>query len=130
MVEAVAIWLSDERFAVAVSHVLVDLLLGTAVALAAMLVEARVRQIHLGALPTVLLKLSALSITGAAAFDVCRPVAAVLPLGGLLLLAGEFVIYFTLLGVFFDLDQSDSWYCPYVIVLVRIAVYFAAAGVL
>jgi hypothetical protein len=38
--------------------------------------------------------------------------------------AGEFVLYFALLGALFDLDQGDTWYCVLVIFLVRVAVFF------
>jgi hypothetical protein len=50
-------------------------------------------------------------------------------LGGLLGLAGNFVLYFALLGALFDLEESDTWYCVWVIFLVRLAVYFAILSV-
>jgi hypothetical protein len=45
-------------------------------------------------------------------------------IGGLAGLGVQFVLYFALLGALFDLDESDTWYCVWVIFLVRLAVYF------
>jgi hypothetical protein len=41
----------------------------------------------------------------------------------------EFVLYFALLGVLFELDESDTWYCVCVIFLVRLAAYFLLLAV-
>jgi hypothetical protein len=45
-------------------------------------------------------------------------------------LAGQFVLYFALLGALFDLDESDTWYCMMVIFLIRLLVYFIQLGVM
>jgi len=66
----------------------------------------------------------ALSVAPAALVALFSPVLDHIPLGGLVGWLGEFVFYFALLGVFFDLDQSDTWYCVFVIFVIHVVVYF------
>ena len=102
----------------------VNLIAGTAIMLVGILLAARWRGIDLGRFWTAVLKLAAISVAPAALGTALTPLLRVIPLGGLLGLAGEFVLYFALLGALFDLDQDDTWYCVLVIFLVRLAVYF------
>jgi hypothetical protein len=53
------------------------------------------------------------------------PIALFIPFGGIAVLIVNFILYFALLGMFFDLDESDTWYCVSVIFLVNLAVHFA-----
>jgi hypothetical protein len=93
--------------------------------LAGIVLAARWRGIDLGGFWTAAFKLAAVAVAPAAAVTLATPVLRLVPLGGLLGWAGEFVLYFALLGALFDLDQSDTWYCVLVIFLVRLAVFFS-----
>jgi hypothetical protein len=103
----------------------INLILGTAVMLAGIVLAARWRGIDLGGFWTAAFKLAAVAVAPSAAVTLVTPVLRLVPLGGLLGWAGEFVLYFALLGALFDLDQSDTWYCVLVIFLVRLAVFFS-----
>jgi hypothetical protein len=124
VIEAGAMLFHGGPTTAALTHIGVDLLLSTGVMLAGILIAAWVRQIQLGNFWTAAFKLSAISIAPTAAVDLVSPLLAVIPFGwvpGLLL---QFVLYFALLGALFDLDESDTWYCVWVIFLVRLVVYF------
>lgn len=47
------------------------------------------------------------------------------PFGWLIVWVLVFCFYFALIGAFFDLDQSDTWYCVMIIFLIRLAVALA-----
>lgn len=100
------------------------MILGTVIQLAAMFVAAKFRGIQLGEFWLAVLKLAAVSIAPGAAFDLFCPVLRFIPLGMLAGGVGVFVLYFALLGTFFDLDQSDTWYCVMVMFIINMAVYF------
>ena len=108
----------------ALTYVALDLVIGTLLMLVGLLLAARARAIDLGGFWPAVLKLAAISVAPAAAADLLAPLFAFIPLGGLVLLVVQFVVYFALIGALFDLDQSDTWYCVCVIFLVRLAVYF------
>ena len=61
---------------------------------------------------------------------VLGPVFAFIPFGGLIVWVVEFCLYFALLGVFFDLDESDTWYCVCIIFMVSLAGYFLLPWIL
>jgi hypothetical protein len=69
-------------------------------------------------------------VAPSAVVRLASPVLDFVPLGSLVGWIGEFVLYFALLGVLFDLDESDTWYCVCVIFLVRLAVYFMLLAVM
>ena len=123
-VGVVAAFVRDRRLPDALTHVALDLVIGTLLMLVGLLLAARARAIDLGGFWTAVLKLAAISVAPAAAADLLAPLFAFIPLGGLVLLVVQFVVYFALIGALFDLDQSDTWYCVCVIFLVRLAVYF------
>jgi hypothetical protein len=108
----------------------VQLVLGTAVMLGGILLAARLRGIDLGRFWTTVFKLSAISVAPGALVVLVSPVLHLLPLGGLLGWVAEFILYFAMLGALFDLDESDTWYCVFVIFLVRVGLYFALMWVL
>lgn len=109
----------------AVLGVCSDIILETALMVGAMLLAARLRGIKLGSLPTTLLKLAAISVAPSAAVALLGPMLGLIPiLGGLMLWVVEFALYFALLGFFFDLDESDTWYCIMVMILVGLAGQF------
>ena len=129
-VEVLAAWFSEATLAAALTSVGVGLIAGTAFMLVGILLAARWRQIDLGSFWNAVLKLAAISVAPAAVVTLASPLLRVVPLGGLLGWLAEFVLYFALLGVLFDLDESDTWYCVWVIFLVRLAVYFTLMGAL
>jgi hypothetical protein len=45
-------------------------------------------------------------------------------LGSLLAWLGGFILYFALFGVLFDLDESDTWACVFLIMLLRLLLVF------
>jgi len=89
---------------------------------------ARLRGIELGQFWTVVLKLAAITVAPSAVVRLATPVLDFVPLGWIVGFIAEFVLYFALLGVLFDLDESDTWFCVWVLFLVRVAVYFALAA--
>jgi hypothetical protein len=71
------------------------------------------------------LRVAAISVAPAAVGDLIMPIAQLIPLiGGLLQMGVQFVLYFALLGVLFDMDESDTWYCVMLIFLINVGIYF------
>jgi hypothetical protein len=131
VVEVVGAYFIGGNFAAMAAGVGINLVLDTVVTLVAVLMAAKLRAIELGKFRYVILKLSAICIFPAAMLMVCMPVLRFIPiLGALGGLVGEFVLYFALLGVFFDLDELDTWFCVAVIFLVNLGVYFLSAFLL
>jgi hypothetical protein len=129
LVEVGATFFFQHNARTALISVGVNLLLGTALMLGGLLLAARWRGIDLGSFGAAVLKLAALSVAPAAAMTLLSPFFHVIPLlGGLLAWVGAFILYFALLGLLFDLDESDTWYCIAVIFLVRLAFYFLLLG--
>ena len=124
VIEVVAGLFRTSTFELAMRHVGIDLIAGTILMLAGIIPAARWRGVELGSFWTVVLKLAAITVAPSAVVRLVSPVLNVVPLGWLVGWIGEFVLYFALLGVLFDLDESDTWYCVCVIFLVRLAVYF------
>jgi hypothetical protein len=106
----------------------IDLVVGTSVMLAGILVAAKLRKIDLGNFGQAVCKLAAISIAPAAVMEFVSPILSFIPLGFIIGLVVEFVLYFALLGALFDLDESDTWFCVWVIFLVRVVVYFGMRG--
>lgn len=126
LIEVAAALLTHRHWTVGLTVVGIQVILGTAVLLAGVIVAARFRGINLGSSwPIVALKLAAIAMAPDALETLLSPVLSYVPLGGLIGWVVSFVLYFALLGVFFDLDESDTWYCVWVIFLVRLAIYFA-----
>jgi hypothetical protein len=102
---------------------------------AAALVAARLARIDLGDSRTAVLKLSAVVVGAAAVVTLLSPLLdalpyvptmldSAIPLGWLLGLALYFGTQFVLVGVFFDLDESDTRLCVMVMFVVWVATYF------
>jgi hypothetical protein len=90
----------------------------------AMLLAAKLRHMSLGRLPTAVLKLSAISVAPAAVMIMIRPVFWFIPVfGGIAEMLGHFALFFALIGVLFDFDESDTWFCVAVMFLVNLATY-------
>jgi hypothetical protein len=102
----------------------VQMAVGTALMIVGLLLAAKPRGITLGPLRIALFKLAAISVAPGSLLALFAPLLDHIPFGGLLGWIGSFVFYFALLGVLFDLDESDTWYCVFVIFLVQLAVYF------
>jgi hypothetical protein len=125
VVQLVAAWFGEESMAIGVVGVAIGLVLGTAVTLVGVLIAARLRAIQLGKFRYTLLKLGALYVFPLAMLTVAMTALRFIPfLGPLIGLIGEFVLYFALLGVLFDLEESDTWYCVFIIFLVNLGVLF------
>jgi len=99
------------------------LFITTPLMLVAVMITAKFRGIKLGAFWPAIIKLAAISIGPGAAVDLLRPILMFIPFGGLGGLLLEFVLFFALLGLFFDLDESDTWYCLCVMFIVNVSVY-------
>jgi hypothetical protein len=132
-VEAVAAMLNrgSTSFAAAMVSVCVDMVVTSIFILIGLLIAAKIRQIKLGPLPSAILKLFAIASAPSAVMDLLRIPFRFIPiLGWLLVWVGGFMLYFALIGVFFDLDQEDTWYCVMVILLVKIVAFILlVAGV-
>jgi hypothetical protein len=124
-VETVAALLRERTWQTAMLDVSLEVFIGTAILLAGVMLAARLRGIQLGSFATAAMKLAAVAIGPNALERLLSLILDHVPLGGLVGWAISFVLYFALLGVFFDLDESDTWYCVWTIFLVQLAVYFA-----
>jgi hypothetical protein len=122
-----ALWMSripEASVSVALFRVGAEMIIGTIVMLAGVLAAAKFRGIQLGSFWVAILKLSAVSIAPSAVTTLLTPMLGFIPFGGLILWAIGFATYFALLGTFFDLDESDTWYCVMVIFVINVAIYF------
>jgi hypothetical protein len=108
----------------ALFHISFEIIVGTVLMLVGVLIAAKIRGIQIGSFWTAALRVAAISVAPAAVGDLLMPLAAIIPFGGLLRLGVQFVLYFALLGVLFDMDESDTWYCVTIIFLVNLGVYF------
>jgi hypothetical protein len=130
VIEVVAAFLEVHTFEKAMQEVGIVLVAGTVFMLTGIIPAARWRGIELGRFWTVVLKLAAITVAPGAVVRLAEPALNFIPFGWLMGWIGEFVLYFALLGVLFDLDESDTWYCVMVIFLVRLAVYFLLLALL
>jgi hypothetical protein len=91
-----------------------------------MLIGAKFRGISLGRLPAALFKLAAIAVAPGAAAMLIGPALAWLPIvGGLAEPLCTFVLQYTLLGLLFDLDESDTWYVMTILFILAIGLYLA-----
>ena len=126
VVDVVAAFLRQRCFCfdVALKEVGLHLIIGTTLMLAGVLLAAKLRGIALGPFWVTVMKLASISVAPQAIVALATPMLNVIPFGGLVGWVGEFALYFALLGVFFDLDESDTWYCVCITFLVSLGVYF------
>ena len=111
----------------ALSECGIDLILGTTLMLIAVLIAAKRRAINLGRFWAAILKLSAISVAPSSAMVLFYVLFfRFIPFGDLINLLLGFCLFFALIGAFFDLDQSDTWYVVAVIFLMKVAVFLAA----
>jgi hypothetical protein len=108
----------------ALFHISFEIIVGTILMLVGVLIAAKIRGIQIGSFWTAALRVAAISVAPAAVGDLMMPLASIIPFGGLLRLGVQFLLYFALLGVLFDMDESDTWYCVTIIFLVNLGVYF------
>jgi hypothetical protein len=131
IIQFIAAWFEQGSLIFNVAAVVIGLVLGVAITLVGILIAAKLRAIDLGRFPHTLLKLAAIctfpSALLLALIPVLRFIPILGPLGGVI---GEFVLYFALLGVFFDLEESDTWCCVLIIFLVNLGVYLLLRFVL
>jgi len=115
----------QDSFAAAITSLVLQLVGGTAVMLVAVLIAARIRGIQLGSFGTSILKLAAVYIAPSALVTIIGPAVQWVPfVGGLIAPLAAFVLTFALLGVLFDLEESDTWYCLCIIFLMAIGIHF------
>jgi hypothetical protein len=98
-----------------------EILVGTVVMLVAIFIVAKLRGITLGGFWSAVLKLAAVSIAPAAITSMTGIFFRIVPFGWLINSLIGFCLYFALLGMFFDLDQDDTWYCVIIIFLIGVA---------
>jgi hypothetical protein len=102
----------------------IQMAVGTAFMTVGLLFAAKRRGFEVGRLHVTIFKLTAVSLAPTALVSLLSPLLDQIFLGGLIGWILSFVFYFALLGVLFDLDESDTWYCVMVIFIVQVAVYF------
>jgi hypothetical protein len=103
-----------------------EMVVGTVLMLAAVFFAAWRRGFKFGPFWGAVLKLSAVSIAPAAAMTLLSLPLRFIPLGGIINWVVGFCFYFALIGVFFELDQEDTWYCVAIIFLVNLSVALGA----
>jgi len=120
------LWLGDSTRGgpSVLSSVALEMVVGSAVLLVAILIAGKRRQIDFGPLPVAVFKLFAIVLGPTGVALLAAPLFIWIPgAGGLIYWIVEFCLYFAFIGALFDLDQSDTWYCVKVAFLVRIAIY-------
>lgn len=122
-VEVIGMLIRREGLFLAMIHLGVEIGAGTVLMFLGILLTAKLRGIALGPVHLTLFKLAAISVAPDAALTILTPALMLIPLGFLIGLVGEFVFYFALLGALFDLDEGDTWFCVWVIFLIRVVVY-------
>jgi hypothetical protein len=122
-VEVIGMLLRRQGLLWAMVHLGIEIGVGTLLMFFGILLAARIRDITLGPIHLTLFKLAAISVAPDAALTLLTPALMLIPLGFLIGLVGEFIFYFALLGALFDLDEGDTWYCVWVIFLIRVIVY-------
>ena len=126
IIEIIAAFLTERHGIIAaLMAVAAQLIVGTTFMLMGILWAVKFRGISLGPFWIAVFKLAAISVAPAALVAIFTPFLDHIPLGGLIGLVAEFVAYFALLGVLFDLDESDTWYCVCAIFIIHLAVYFS-----
>jgi hypothetical protein len=128
-IEVVGAFVKARDIRIALADIGFNIIAGTAFMLVGVWLAARWREINLGDIRTAAFKLAAISVAPHAAVTLLSPVLDHVIFGSLIGFAVMFVAYFALLGALFDLDQSDTWYCICVIILVRLAVYFGLLAI-
>lgn len=123
-VHVVAALLTAPTFKVALAGIAVQLVAGTGVMLVGILLAARFRGVQLGRFWTTVFKLAAVSVAPTAILILVQPVLWIIPFGWLIGWVAVFILYFVLLGVLFDLDESDTWYIVCTVFIISVALRF------
>jgi hypothetical protein len=122
---AAAVWTAVQRSHsvwIAVVALFIGLVISTALMLAGVFITAKTRGFSLGRFWPAVLKLSAISVAPSAAMTLLYIFLRFIPFGIIATWIAGFVFYFALIGVSFDLEESDTWYCVIVIFLVKLTV--------
>jgi hypothetical protein len=105
-------------------YVLIDLAIqivgGSFLMLGGVAIASRMRGVKIGRLHIAILKLGAISVAPSAALSLVTPIVLFIPFAGLICVIASFFLYFALLGVFFDLEEGDTWVCVLMIFLINI----------
>ncbi len=125
LVEIAGALLEGQSMRHAIGTLIVRLTLAPAVMMFGIFIAAKFREIDFGDFATAALKVAAICIGSSAAATLLLPLGHVLGLiGALVGLGVQFVLYFALLGMMFNLDESDTWYCVMVFFVIDVALYF------
>lgn len=100
-----------------------ELLASTGLMLVCVFIASKARGFKLGSLPDAILKLMAISVAPSAAMMLLSLPLRFIPFGFVADWGIGFCLYFALLGLFFDLDQDDTWLCVLLIFVVQICVH-------
>jgi hypothetical protein len=114
----------------AMAEVGAQLVIGTFLMLAAIFFAAKRRGFKVGRFWAAVLKLSAVSLSPSAVMTLLSPFLRFVPFGAIINLIVGFCLYFALIGAFFDLDESDTWYCVAIIFIVNVSIWLGARWLL
>lgn len=114
----------------AMTEVGAEMMLGTVVMLGAIFFAAKRRGFQIGRFWAAVLKLSAVSLAPSAVMVLLNIFLRFVPFGDIINWIVGFCLYFALIGAFFDLDQSDTWYCVAIIFIVNVSIWLAATWLL
>jgi len=124
-IDVVAAIINEKSFIGALASVGLGLVGGTALMLVGVLITAKVRGIDLGSFGSAVFKLAAISVAAPALATLAGLALGWIPfLGGLTVATATFFLLFALLGVLFDLEQSDTWYFVCVMFLIALGLHF------
>jgi len=124
-IDVIAAIVHENSFISALIAVGLGLVGGTAIMLVGVLITAKVRGIDLGSFGSAVFKLAAISVAAPALATLAGLALGWIPLlGGLIVASATFILIFALLGVLFDLEQSDTWYFVCVMFLITLGVHF------
>jgi hypothetical protein len=124
VIGVVAAFIRRQDLRTALIEVGVELVGGTILMLAGIFVTAKIRDIEFGEFWVAVYKLAAVAVAPSALGALLEPLTRMFPLGFLANWLAQFVLYFALLGVLFDLDEPDTWACVFVIFLVKVMLFF------
>jgi hypothetical protein len=120
-----AFFVEDRAFFITIGGIIIGTAISVAVMLASVLVAVKFRGISLGALPTAIFKLAAISVAPDAVAMMIAPAGQWIPGAGFIFAPlAAFIFRFALLGALFDLEESDTWYVIMVMFIVGVAMYF------
>ena len=120
VVEILTSLLRYHSLVMAANFVGLQLLGGVISMLIVLLLAVKFRGILLGPIWITVLKLAAISIGPPAAVDLVAPFLNLCGLGVVLGYIAEFMLFFAFLRAFFELNESDTWYCVAILFVINV----------